>query len=148
MTEESKAEQALRELEANALPAEPDTEDKLRRMRTIKADLIPRLEAEYTELRDELVGELDGARFFLDEHGNKVYGFPVRPVKLVADLNVLEEALPPEVLAEVTETKVRIPKLAQAYAAGRIPDDVYVRATREQASTPHIRFNDGGRDEA
>jgi hypothetical protein len=133
------------EIIQGAKPTSLDTEERLSRMRRIKAVLIPELEAEYTALRDQLVRDMDGPRVFLDDREGKLIGFKVEPDKTVLHEEVLDE-LPEDVVAEIAPRKISRDKLANAIAAGRVPQSVAARIMTiiPKGGTAHIRFIDTG----
>lgn len=125
--------------EDHVLPA--DREDKLRRIRQIKAVEIPKLEAEYEELRDEMVEEIgDDYVYLIGPDGLKYRASVTRQERTTFDIPTLERSLDDQTLEEITVRTVVMAKLEQAVKAGRVPRSVLTKAIRSKFNAPFVHY--------
>lgn len=140
-------------IEATAILAERDIEERLDQLREL-ADARrkdPVREKTYTELRDELSTYLhkNGPRYFRDEFGDKYYAWSVNPEPLVVDVKRLEELvargeLPMAVLDKVTERKVIAEEFRKACSTGEIDSNQLLYTSHLGRATPFVQIRKEG----
>jgi hypothetical protein len=152
MTEETReqAEEARRELEAKATPADKDTEQKLRELdrMVISRRKDPEREREYERLRDEMAAQLaeEGPRYYIDDDGVKRYAFTVQPEPVEVDVDGLlamyeEGTLSREVLDAVAPRKVDKEQFRRATAGGKITQAQLLKVAKIRKGTAHVKFS-------
>lgn len=146
------------EMIAKAQPANEDTEEMLVELaRLAEARRVdPRIEERYEYLRSVLTKRLEreGPRFYLDEHGDKVYAYPVIPEPVVVDvagLVAMADAgeISHELLEEIAPRKADMEAFARAAARGSRPNprregikpEQLVQVARKRRGTGHVRFH-------
>ena len=123
--------------------SDPGTEAKLLRLYEL-SEAEKKIKTEREALRDEILQDFDGSRYFLGPDGKKYYGYRVAPEPIEIDVNKLAGYISTELLDEVTERKVLKDKFAQAVKRTNngIPMEVFVKVARKKPQKPHIRFGD------
>lgn len=145
------------EMMARAEPAEGDTEAMLIELtRLAEARRVdPRIEERYEYLRGVLVRRLEaeGPRFYLDEHGDKVFAYPVIPEPVEVDVDGLvamaqRGEISQELLEEIAPRKINGEAFARASARGSrrhprregITPEQLVQVARKRRGTGHVKF--------
>lgn len=96
----------------------------------------------YKELRDEAVSHLDmGPRYFLDDDGVKTIAVRQQSMRTVVDLDVLMAAIKDEdLLDQIAPRKLDAEGYKRAVATGKIPDALFVKATKLVPSAAFVKF--------
>ncbi|HEY5787687.1 MAG TPA: hypothetical protein VIT65_23225 [Microlunatus sp.] len=111
------------EIEKRATVAGPDTEEQLRILQNLQASIrVPAAtKRRYENLRNRLTRQLsdEGARWFLDDHGEKWLGYVVTPEYTVLDVDealrmVEEDELDPEVLEQIAPRQASLEGVREA----------------------------------
>lgn len=141
---------------AIAKDADGDTEDRLVQLESLqtrrRAD--PELEARYERLRNDVARQLgdEGARWFLDDDGNKRLAFVVRPETTVLDVQTAielhaEGLISSEMLDMIAPRKQSLEGIRRAVTAkegspSRLSAKQVRQLLRFNPGTPYVRFAD------
>jgi hypothetical protein len=140
------------EIEARATPANRDTEDELRRLKNLQDSLRvdPHAKARYENLRNRLSRQLtdEGARWFLDDRGEKWLGYVVAPEFTVLDVDeaiAMVECgeLDPEVLEQIAPRKTSLDGIREALVredGKKLTAYQVTRLLSFEKRTRHIRY--------
>lgn len=120
---------------------DPDTEETLARIHAL-AQIEKDAKAEREKLRDALLQDFAGSRYFVDSEGYKRYAFRVDPEPIEVDVKLLASYVSAEVLDEVTERTLVTDKFKKAVETERIPAEVFVKVARKVPRKGHLRFGD------
>lgn len=122
---------------------EPDREDKLRRIREIKTILVPALEKEYEELRDEVVPEVleEGFVYLIGPDGTKYKATVTQQHTTKFDIPTLKRMLPAATFKLITEPRVNREKWDEAVDSNLIPDEVQIKAVSFVPKKPFVYFD-------
>lgn len=148
----------VQQMMAEALPADADTEAKLRYLQRLQdvRRKDPVIEAEYARLRDELARQIgqEGPRYYLDDHGVKRFAYIVQPEPLEYDVNELVKAkdegrISEALLDELAPRKPNSEAIKQAAARGMkknprrpgLPPDVFVKVARKTKGTAYVKYS-------
>lgn len=127
--------------------ADPDTESTLQEMKELK-ELIDRSQKKYEELRDAIVDQIDGPRYFMTASGQKLYAYRQQNTKLIVDEGTLWEAkaageITDEIFADLYKSVFDEDAFKRHVAAKRIPMWLAKKATRIlPKGKPFIRYGD------
>lgn len=121
------------------IPLEPDTGDKLTRLKEIK-DQLESLKQEYDDLVTEVVVPMEAPEFVVID-GKKYRVSRVASSDPVYDYAAMERLLTEEQRAAITETKIVGAKLKAEVQTGRIDPEVAMDIVTYRPKRPYPKFD-------
>lgn len=143
---EGDTQQEVRELIAEAVEAEPDTEDLIAELARVQGEKgrwgkTGDRYKQYVQLREEVTDALvDGPRYFIDHDGVKQVAVRLQAEPVEVDVDLLAQEIDESVLADIAPRKVDKDRFKAAVAAGRIKPAVLLKVARIKPSAPYVKF--------
>jgi hypothetical protein len=137
------------ELEAVATYASPDIEADLRELKNLQDAMRvdPRVKRRYESLRNQLTRQMkaEGARWFLDENGEKWLGYTVNPEEVVLDIDeatqmVAAGELPEQVLNLMAPRKKSVEGIRQVLGEKELSAQQVTRLLSFTPKTPYVKY--------